>query len=86
MVVATYIRPVNRFSSLGRKWHSGQFKNKDQSYDKKTKLWDSFLLQIFGSKKALTKKQKFAVKLQTVKLFKFTYSELAAGIYVCKGS
>jgi len=32
------------------------------------------------------KKQKFAVKLQTVKLFKFTYSELAAGIYVCKGS
>jgi len=45
-----------------------------------------FLLKIFGSKKAVTKKQKFAVKLQTVKLFKFTYSELAAGIYVCKGS
>ena len=29
------------------------------------------------------KETKFAVKLQTVKLFKFTYSELAAGIYVC---
>ena len=53
---------------------------------KKQKYETVFLLQIFGSKKAVTKKQKFAVKLQTVKLFKFTYSELAAGIYVCKGS
>jgi hypothetical protein len=60
---------------------------KKQKYE--TVFYSKFLALKKQQAKGLTglsMKQKFAVKLQTVKLFKFTYSELAAGIYVCKGS